>query len=163
LEITVAEAEEKMIGKHRRSAAFLLAAAHRLTRARMVEALGGEPIHMGHVVLLASLWEQNDLTQTQLTAVSGIEKSSVVLFLDVLEKDGWVQRRAHPTDRRAHHVHLTDAGRKRFVRIAQKLEAAEKQSFSALSPAERIELEKLLSKLISSMGADAQTGATHSA
>ena len=72
----------------------------------MTAALAGETIHLGHVVLLASLLGKNDQTQTELTQTSGIEKSSVVLFLDFLEKDGWLERRRHPTDRRAHHVHL---------------------------------------------------------
>jgi DNA-binding MarR family transcriptional regulator len=72
----------------------------------------------------------------------------VVLFLDVLEKDGWVQRRRHPTDRRAHHVHLTDAGRKRFIRIGKKLDAAQTKALAGLSHGEQAELEKLLTKLI---------------
>ncbi|MGN6422178.1 MAG: MarR family transcriptional regulator [Asticcacaulis sp.] len=41
-------------------------------------------------------------SRSVLSKVTGIEKSSVVLFLDALEKDGWVERRPHPGDRRAH-------------------------------------------------------------
>src|SRR3569623_1291279 len=101
--------------QHQKAMGYLLAGAHGLFRAHLPKALEGTSVHMGQVVLLASLFAQNDLTQVQLTQVSGIEKSSVVLFLDALEKDGWVERRRHPTDRRAHLVHLTDRGRERFT------------------------------------------------
>ncbi|MES1200429.1 MAG: MarR family transcriptional regulator [Pseudomonadota bacterium] len=133
---------------HNRAIGFLLAQAHNRVRARMVAALGEGPLHLGHVVLLSSLYAQNDLTQVQLTQMSGIEKSSVVLFLDALEKDGWVERRAHATDRRAHAVHLTRKGRARFEEIGVRLAAAETDAMSPLSATERKQLEALLLRLI---------------
>ena len=143
--------QKKLAVEHHGSIGYALARAHNLFRDRMTAALAGETIHLGHVVLLASLLGKNDQTQTELTQTSGIEKSSVVLFLDFLEKDGWLERRRHPTDRRAHHVHLTDAGRKRFIRIGKKLEEAQTKALAKFSAAEQAKLEQLLTKLIASL------------
>lgn len=137
--------------EHHGSIGYALARAHNLFRARMTAALAGETIHLGHVVLLSSLLGKNDQTQAELTQTSGIEKSSVVLFLDFLEKDGWLERRLHPTDRRAHHVHLTEAGRKRFIRIGKKIEEAQTNALVEFSTNEKAKLEQLLIKLIASL------------
>jgi DNA-binding MarR family transcriptional regulator len=143
--------KQKVAVEHQGSIGYALARAHNMFRARMTAALAGETIHLGHVVLLSSLFGKNDQTQTELTQTSGIEKSSVVLFLDFLEKDGWLERRRHPSDRRAHHVHLTDAGRKRFIRIGKKLEEAQSKALAEFSPADQAKLEQLLIKLIASL------------
>ncbi len=140
--------EDIVIAAHQKAMGYLLATAHTLFRTRMTQAIAGEPIHMGHVVLLASLYASNDLTQAQLGQISGIEKSSIVLFLDTLEQDGWVERRRHPTDRRAHLVHLTDAGRTRFTAVGIKLDIAQSNALTVFSPEERTQLEGLLVRLI---------------
>lgn len=114
----------------------------------MAASLEGTSLNMGQVVLLASLYAQNDLTQVQLAQISGIEKSSIVLFLDALEKDGWVERRRHPTDRRAHLVHMTEDGRARFSLVGQGLHAAESQALAVFNTQDRTQLEGLLLRLI---------------
>src|SRR5258708_27848110 len=142
--------KQKLAVEHHGSIGYALARAHNMFRARMTAALAGETIHLGHVVLLASLLGKNAQTQTELTKTSGIEKPSVVVFLDFLEKDGWLERRRHPTDRRAHHVHLTEAGRKRFIRIGKKLEEAKTNALAKFSPTDQAKLTQLLTKLIAS-------------
>lgn len=144
----MSEIENKVIRQHQKAMGYLLATAHGLFRTRMAAVLDGTPLNMGHVVVLASLYAQNDLTQVQLSQISGIEKSSIVLFLDYLEKDGWVERRRHPTDRRAHLVHLTGEGFTRFTAVGLKLEAAQSNALAVFSPAERTQLEGLLVRLI---------------
>jgi DNA-binding MarR family transcriptional regulator len=133
---------------HGEALGFLLARAHALVRARMTAVLEGGPLHLGHVVLLSSLQAQNDLTQVQLAQMSGIEKSSVVLFLDALESDGWVERRPHPSDRRAHCVHLTAKGRAQFRELGRGLQRAERDALCVLNVAEREQLQGLLLRLI---------------
>ena len=144
----MSEIEDKVIRHHQKAMGYLLATAHGLFRVRMAGSLDGTGLHMGHVVVLASLYAQNDLTQVQLSQISGIEKSSIVLFLDFLEKDGWVERRRHPSDRRAHLVHLTEDGFTRFQAVGLKLDAAQSQALAVFSPAERAQLEGLLVRLI---------------
>lgn len=146
------EIEKKVIAQHQKAMGYLLVKAQGLFHAHMVKALDGTSLNMGQVVVLASLYAQNDLTQVQLAQISGIEKSSIVLFLDALEADGWLERRRHPSDRRAHLVHLTEAGRMRFIPVGQALYAAQTQALAIFEPSETQALESLLLRLIGHLG-----------
>jgi DNA-binding MarR family transcriptional regulator len=113
---------------------------------------------MGHVLLLATLRAQrglegeSTLTQMRLGQLSGIEKSSSVLFLDALEAEGWVERRRRPGDRRAHIVHLTEPGARRFEKVGRKLHARQRESLAPLSAGEQAQLLDLMTRLISHLG-----------
>src|ERR1044072_8286044 len=140
---------------HTQSFGYAIALLHKLFRERLTKALAGTDLHMGHVLLLATLRAQRarhgdgTLTQTRLGQLTGIEKSSLVLMLDALEKEGWVERRRHPDDRRAHSVHLTDDGARRFETIGVKLDAQQQKNLAPLSVAEREQLMAMMSRLIS--------------
>jgi DNA-binding MarR family transcriptional regulator len=140
--------EDAVGAVHRQSTGYLLARAHLLFRTYLAAALEGWSVHMGQVVVLASLHARNDLTQAQLTQISGIEKSSLVLFLDALEKGAWVERRPHPSDRRAYLVHLTDSGRARFTRVGAQLYASQMRNLACFDEAERKQLASLLGRLV---------------
>lgn len=146
--------DDDIIRAHMQSFGYLLSHGHALYQRRLLAAVEGTGLHMGHVVVLASLWqhhrqgESSDLTQTRLVQVSGIEKSSLVLFLDALEKDGWVERRRHPADRRAHLIHLTDSGRQRFEKIGYRLFQCEQAALSPFTPDEQAQFKALLSRLL---------------
>ncbi len=142
------EAEDRIIAQHSKSMGYLLARAHGLFREYISQALDGSGLHMGHLVVVASLHASNDLTQAQLAQISGIEKSSIVLFLDYLEAGGWVERRRHPSDRRAHLVHLTEAGRQRFAPVGAKLHAAQEAALGIFTADERNAFEGSLRRLI---------------
>jgi DNA-binding MarR family transcriptional regulator len=50
------------------------------------------------------------ITQQALGQAVGIDPSSMVATIDELEARGLVERRRHPSDRRAHALYLTEAG-----------------------------------------------------
>jgi DNA-binding MarR family transcriptional regulator len=60
-----------------------------------------------------------DLTQTQLAEACGLDKTTMVVTMDELEKKGLAQRRASSTDRRARIIAVTEEG----VRVAAKAHA----------------------------------------
>ncbi len=146
--------DDSIIRAHMQSFGYLLSHCHALYQKQLLRTMEGTGIHMGHVVVLASLWQHwrqdrdSDLTQTRLVQVSGVEKSSLVLFLDALEKDGWVERRRHPTDRRAYLIHLTDSGRERFDKIAYRLYAGEQAALTPFSREEQAQFKDLLLRLM---------------
>ncbi len=146
--------DDDIIRQHMRSFGYLLANCHGLWRDEMARAIDGTGIHMGHVVILASLRAERlihgdgDLTQTRLAQLSGIEKSSLVLFLDALEKDGWVERRRHPTDRRAHNIHITDKGLERFEIIGARLFVNEQRALAIFDDEERARFMNSLARLL---------------
>ncbi len=158
--IQPAPLDDELVQVHARSIGYVLAHVQGMFSARMSETLEGTGLHMGHVVVLATLRAQRELhqestlTQTRLAEASGIEKSSLVLFLDALEKDGWVERLRHPTDRRAHIVHLTDIGAVRFENVAIQLYKRQQALLSVFSPEEQTQLLGQLTRLLHHLQAD---------
>ena len=61
--------------------------------------------------LLAFLWQQDGLTQAELSEKGQIDRSTIGGLIDRLEKNGLLERRPHPKDRRAYQIHLTSYGR----------------------------------------------------
>ena len=139
---------------HSQSFGYGLAQLARLFHDSLAATLVGTGLHMGHVLVLATLRAQRELhgestlTQTRLAEATGIEKSSLVLFLDALERDGWVERCRHPSDRRAHIVHLTDEGASRFERIGLGLFRQQQANLAALDEPEQAKMLEMMNRLI---------------
>jgi DNA-binding MarR family transcriptional regulator len=131
------------------SIGFLLQRAHHLLRDRMTAELEGSGLHLGHVALLGAMLDAPGLSQRELSLRTGIEKSSMVIFVDALEHDGWVRRAPHPTDRRAHALFVTAEGATRLAEVGPRLRQAEEDFLAALSAAERDVLRSSLTKLVS--------------
>ena len=144
---------------HAQSFGYALAQLSRLFRDSLAATLEGTGLHMGHVLLLATLRAQRELhgestlTQTQLAEATGIEKSSLVLFLDALERDGWVERGRHPTDRRAHIIHLTEEGARRFEQVGLGLYRQQQANLGVLSEAEQKAMLGMIHRLTEHLSA----------
>ena len=128
---------------------FLLQRAHNVLRIQLQNVLEGSGIHLGQLAIMGALAKGNPLTQRELCEWTGIEKSSMVLFLDSLEKQGWIRRARHPTDRRAHAVSLTTNGLERLAILGPRIVRTEEQFLGVLSVKDRKNLEMLLTTLIS--------------
>lgn len=76
------------------------------------------------------------ITQTALAALVGIDGSSLVRLLDILCRQGLVERRADASDGRARLIHLTVAGKKRVTEILRELARGEAKLLADLSDAE---------------------------
>ncbi|HWU60537.1 MAG TPA: MarR family transcriptional regulator [Ensifer sp.] len=88
-------------------------------------------------VPLMHLHELGDgVTQKQLAARVGLDGSSLVRLLDILSRQGLVERRIDLADARARLVFLTDAGRARVADIRRALSEAEAEMLQDISDAE---------------------------
>jgi DNA-binding MarR family transcriptional regulator len=87
------------------------------------------------------------ITQHALGACTGSDPSSVVATVDELETKGLVERHRHPTDRRAHALHLTKAGRETLVRGRKLASEAHKHLLAPLTNEEQAQLHELLLRL----------------
>ena len=132
------------------SIGFLLQRAHNALRVQLTAQLSGTTLHLGHIAILGTTLNAPGLSQRELSTMTGIEKSSMVLFVDMLEREGWLRREVHPSDRRAHALYVTDAGLAQLARIGPKLQEVEAHFLSALSDAERRSLADGLARLVSS-------------
>ena len=144
---------------HAQSVGYLLWQLSRLFNKTLTDAIEGSGLHMGKVLILATLRAQRELhrgdrlTQTKLGRITGIEKSSLVLFLDALEHDGWVRRLPHPSDRRAHIVALTEDGEKRFEQVGLALYRQQQDNLSSLDTHKQAQLLELLTGLHTDLAA----------
>ncbi len=76
----------------------------------------------------------------------------MVATIDELEKHGWVQRRPHPTDRRAYELHITDAGHATLRRGRRLAGQAQADLLSPLSESEREQLHDMLRRIVEHVG-----------
>jgi DNA-binding MarR family transcriptional regulator len=87
------------------------------------------------------------ITQHALGKCTGIDPSSMVSTIDDLEKHGLVERQPHPTDRRAHALHITDKGQATLKRGRQLARGAQEDLLSPLNADERKQLHELLLRI----------------
>lgn len=97
--------------------------------------------------VLSHLAAEPGLSQQALAGRLLVTKGNVAGLIDRLEAAGLVERCAHPEDRRAHQLYLTEAGRARFAAAAPELEARIDEQFAALDPDEQTTLLRLVGKL----------------
>jgi DNA-binding MarR family transcriptional regulator len=74
-------------------------------------------ITLAEAKVLTSLGRNPGLNQIQLAELSGVEPMSLVRILDRMEADNWIERRRHPTDRRARQLHLKEQARSTLDQI----------------------------------------------
>jgi DNA-binding MarR family transcriptional regulator len=87
------------------------------------------------------------VTQHQLGQSIGMDPSSMVTAIDELESRGWVERRRHPSDRRAHALHITAQGRRTLAKGRKLAAEAQEELLAPLSDPERQQLHDLLLRL----------------
>jgi MarR family transcriptional regulator, transcriptional regulator for hemolysin len=89
--------------------------------------------------------ERNEgLSQTRLAQLLEIEPVTLVKQLDRLQHAGLVERRAHPSDRRAHALYLTDRTTPLLDCMHQAAQQVHQEALSELSDEEQALLNRLL-------------------
>lgn len=100
----------------------------------------------GHTGMLMLVDANPGVTQSRLARAVGLDRSTMVGVLDLLETRGWIERR-RGEDRRTNGLSLTGAGRAMLRRVRRSIATHEKRVARRLTPAERVELLGLLEKL----------------
>jgi DNA-binding MarR family transcriptional regulator len=113
--------------------------------AEELETLGLTPASFG---LLNVLGARMGANQQELSALMGIDPSTMVSLIDELEDAELVERRPHPKDRRARVVNLTPKGRRLLKRAREVAFEVEDQVLQRLTGAQRRELIKLLRRAL---------------
>jgi DNA-binding MarR family transcriptional regulator len=90
---------------------------------------------------------EGPITQGALCAAVHMDPSSMVSTIDELESHGMVERRRHPTDRRAYALHVTDHGHDVLARGRALAREAQEELLAPLNEEERVQLRELLLKL----------------
>lgn len=81
-----------------------------------------------------------------------VPAQTITRVIDSLERERWVRRQPHPTDRRSVLVTVTDRGRDLLHRVCTPVIAAEVEWLGALTPQEQRQLIDLLSRVQARLG-----------
>ena len=106
--------------------------------------LGIEPRDFG---LLRAISQAEGESQRSIGQSLNIPPSRMVTLIDDLESRRLVRRRPHPSDRRAHALYLTPAGKRLLDQAVVVASGVESALCAGLAPAERDQLLGLLGRL----------------
>jgi MarR family transcriptional regulator for hemolysin len=103
--------------------------------------------------VLIYLASHEGMTQVQLAELTDLEPMTLVRTLDYLESQGYLERRADPTDRRARRLYLLPKGRPLVDDIWQLVDLTRRETFAGV-PRKQADLmietlEKMQSNLVS--------------
>jgi DNA-binding MarR family transcriptional regulator len=102
----------------------------------------GVPIR--HYEVLQALADLGPRSQQQLAELLWVNRTIMVKLIDALERDGLVERRRNPSDRRAYALELAPAGREALVELSAAVERADDGLTAPLTQRERSRLVALL-------------------
>ncbi|NVO00053.1 MAG: MarR family transcriptional regulator [Geobacteraceae bacterium] len=123
---------------------FLLAKAYQRACALYKEKFGNYELTPQQFGLMRFLWEEDAITQVELSNRSQIDRTTIGGLIDKLEQLALVKRMPHPEDRRAYRISLTETGKnleKELAPLADELQA------TILNPLTAQEVESLITIL----------------
>jgi DNA-binding MarR family transcriptional regulator len=87
--------------------------------------------------VVAALQTSGPVLMRALSDAVGVTPRTITGLVDALEADGWVERRAHPSDRRATIVALTPAAESAFGRLLEGYRGLAQDLVSGISEADQ--------------------------
>ena len=126
------------------SIGFLLSKGYQRAWAILREEIEQYDLTPPQFALLAFLWQQDGLTQVELSEKGQVDRSTVGGLIDRLERNGLLERRQHPQDRRAYLIYLTEHGKAMESTLSACAERSLQRFTADLSEAEIKELRRIL-------------------
>jgi DNA-binding MarR family transcriptional regulator len=129
------------------SVGALLRMTHQAYAQDLQNYLASHELPVGMWFYLRALWEEDGLTQRELSARVGATEPTTAQQLAKMERQGYVERRRSTEDRRSVRVALTGAGRalrRRLLPYAIEVNATALDGFSG---AEIAQLKRLLARI----------------
>ncbi|GGR20220.1 hypothetical protein GCM10008957_35800 [Deinococcus ruber] len=126
---------------------YALAWVTSLAGQQYAEGMAKLGLQASHAAILQMLHEAGPMNQNRLAERTRIDKAPLVGLLNTLEQLTLVERRPHPSDRRAFEVHLTPQGAAKLSDIEQMNAQVTETFFEPLSSAEQRVLHDLLTRL----------------
>ncbi|MCM0605769.1 MAG: MarR family transcriptional regulator [Xanthomonadaceae bacterium] len=127
---------------------YLLSETASIMRDKLAEGIDSFGIPPRSIQVLTVLEAQDGMTQQSLGQITRLDRASMVLLIDILEKAGLVERTSHPTDRRCHILMITKKGRETQKKIATLTEKIQKEFLKSLTKKQQDDLSAILLKLI---------------
>ena len=126
---------------------FLLKKVSTASFNAFAEIVGKHGLHPMHFGMLNMIDAEAPISQQELSQKTGIDPSTMVARMDVLEEKGLVARGRSSEDRRSYEIALSPKGRKLLGRLRREAQAHADRFLEPLSERERAQLHRLLAKL----------------
>ncbi len=128
-------------------------AARGLARALQMR-LAEHEVSYGHWTFLRILWENEGLTQRELSVQAGVMEPTTFSALRAMEKRGYIVRRQSPHSRKEIDVHLTAKGRALKARLVPLAEDVNDVAMRAVASADIAATRRVLLAVIENLAGD---------
>ena len=120
--------------------------AHQL-RQRFDQAVEHDGLSRAKWRVIVAVARNPGTTQRAIAAMLEITEVTAGHLIDKLATDGYLERREHPTDRRAYRIHLAPAAQPLLARLEEVAKVHEEETFAGLSAADLACLDGLLDRI----------------
>ncbi|NYF80178.1 MarR family winged helix-turn-helix transcriptional regulator [Granulicella arctica] len=125
-----------------------LRTVHWYMRRRVDAAASAQGLSLARAKLLSRMEEEGPCRPGELASQLGQAPRTLTDALDALERDGFAERKPHPTDRRALLVSVTNRGKKALRAIEEPKRLAIENLFRALTASQQQSLLNTLETII---------------
>ena len=98
--------------------------------------------------IMTLLMAKGSLNQQEISAETGIDRASMVRFIDGLESQGYVARVSHANDRRRNQIEITGRGTKVLSKLREISKSVEEEFLKPLNSSEKSQLRNIVPKLL---------------
>jgi len=116
--------------------------------------LAGHGISLGHWVFLRILWEQDGLTQRELSQEAGVMEPTTAVALRAMEELGLIRRERLPDNRKSVYVYLTRRGKALKAKLVPLAEEVNRLAMSGLSQADIATTRRSLLVMLDNLASD---------
>lgn len=109
------------------------------------------PISPEQFSVLSHLWQKDGRSQNELAICTNRNRANVTRVIDILERDGIVERRDHPQDRRVFNIFLTEKGKALEKEAAACAKQSIEDALKGSSDEEKAILLKVLKQTIENL------------
>jgi len=113
--------------------------------------LGEHDVPFGHWTFLRILWQQDGLTQRELSAEAGVTEPSTFAAIRAMEKQGYVARRQVADNRKNVYVHLTAKGRALQAKLVPLAEEVNQLAVKGVTSADVRAARRVLLSIIGNL------------
>ena len=111
-------------------------------------------VSFGHWTFLRILWERDGITQAELSITAGVMEPTTFAALKVMERNGYVERRRTPDNRKKVYVHLTPKGRALKAALVPLAEDVNRVAVAGLGAADLVRTRAALLAMVANLAAD---------
>ncbi len=131
--------------------ALVRALQHRLTE---------HSVSFGHWAFLRILWEEDGLTQRELSARAGVMEPTTFAALNAMERLGYITRRQTPDNKKKNYVFLTPRGRLLKTKLVPLAEEVNEIAVHGVPAKDVAVLRRSLIQMIENLAKDETGSAT---